>query len=61
MCLRQPFQLLTGSLVPVKDKTCNKSENETSAANNEKKKKLKLDEISAINKKRKKDGHKQTK
>ena len=36
MCLRQPFQLLTSSPVPVKDNTCNK--NETFAANNEKKK-----------------------
>ena len=34
MCLRQPFQLLTSSPVPVKDNTCNK--NETFAANNEK-------------------------
>ena len=31
-----PFQLLTGSPVPVKDNTCNKNENETFAANNEK-------------------------
>ena len=34
MCLRQPFQLLTSSLVPVKDNTCTKKENETFAANN---------------------------
>ena len=34
MCLRQPFQLLTSSPVPVKDNTCNK--NETFTANNEK-------------------------
>ena len=57
MCLRQPFQLLTSSLVPVKDNICNKNENETFAANNEKKK-LKLDEISATKKERKKDGNK---
>ena len=38
---------------------CNKNENETFAANNEKKKKLKLDEISATKKERKKDGNKQ--
>ena len=36
MCLRQPFQLLTSSPVPVKDNTCNKNENETFAANSEK-------------------------
>ena len=37
MCLRQPFQLLTSSPVPVKDNTCNKNENETFTTNNEKK------------------------
>ena len=34
MCLRQPFQLLTSSLVPVIDNTGTKKENETFAANN---------------------------
>ena len=60
MCLRQPFQLLTSSPVPVKDNTCNK--NETFAANNEKTKQQQQQHngISAIKKKREKDGNKQT-
>ena len=57
MCLRQPFQLLTSLPVPVKDNTCNKNENETFAAKNEKKK-LKLDEISATKNERKKERRK---
>ena len=64
MCLRQPFQLLTSSPVPVKDNTCNNNENETFATNDKKQQqqqKLKLDEISAIKTERKKDGNKQTK
>ena len=64
MCLRQPFQLLTSSPVPVKDNTCDNNENETFATNDKKQqqqKKLKLDEISAIKTERKKDGNKQTK
>ena len=62
MCLRQPFQLLTNSPVPVKDNTSNNNENETFATNDKKQKqKLKLDEISAIKTERKKDGNKQTK
>ena len=36
MCLRQPFQLLTSSPVPVKDNTCNNNENETFATNDKK-------------------------
>ena len=58
MCLTQPFQLLTGSPVPVKDNTCNKNENET--LQQIMKKKLKLDDISATKKERKKDGNRQT-
>ena len=65
MCLRQPFQLLTSSPIPVKDNTRNNNEKETFATNDKKQqqqqKKLKLDEISAIKTERKKDGNKQTK
>ena len=62
--MRQPFQLLTSSLVPVKDNTCNK--NETFAANNEKTKQQQQQQqqhngISAIKKQREKDGNKQKK
>ena len=53
MCLRQPFQLLTSSPVPVKDNTCNKNENETFAAINEK------EAQTGRKKERKKDGNRQ--